>query len=35
VELFPGTYDVRAGGNTENTNLPGFGQVVVQKLAVP
>ena len=35
IELFPGIYEVRAGGDSENTNLPGFDQVVIDKLAVP
>ena len=35
LQLFPGIYEVRAGGNTTGTNLPGFDQVVTEALAVP
>ncbi len=35
LQLFPGIYEVRAGGNTTGTNLPGFDQVVIEALAVP
>jgi hypothetical protein len=32
--VFPGTYEVRAGGDTTGTNLPGFDEVVIEALEV-
>jgi hypothetical protein len=35
IEVFPGTYEIRAGGSAEETNLPGWGQVVIEKITIP